>query len=363
MKNKFLTSVKSKFNNNKYNTSKNLFIHLIAYALIIAVGLTLVLTVGFNKGIDFNGGISISVVVEKDLEIKENYRQTVAELNKVINEHDLKASSYRITETNYYGNALTVLVEKPNIKNNELSTLLIEIKESVLLKFYPDMSTTDYEAETNVKVQDFGGSVSSKVIMLSLLAVVVLVVACALYIFARYGLASAMTTLTVAFLDIFATLALISIFRIKIELSLFGVIAFVPILSIILSLLLLTKLKTNSKLEKYSKLTNHEVANVCVKENFSTALVLGGMLLLFALLLGVVPTSVIRHTTLPMLIAVLVCFVSVNFITPGLWSQTFVRKVKKTSNKPEENEVKEEKLNIEEQIDIIKENEVKEDLI
>ena len=85
MKNNVL---KLKAKNCKYNFSKNLIYHFILPVVAIIVGVVLMCTLGFNYGLDFNGGVNAIVVVE-DIKTDNNYDKAQEAIYEILYKHNV----------------------------------------------------------------------------------------------------------------------------------------------------------------------------------------------------------------------------------------------------------------------------------
>ena len=324
MKNNIL---KYKAKNCKYNFSKNLLYHFIVPCVAIIIGIVLMCTVGFNYGLDFNGGINAIVVVE-DLRIDNNYYETQKVISEILDKHNVSGEVYQLVETNYYGDAISVKFEAPVDDKYQINQLVVLLEQELVSQFYPDL-TDKTELENMVHVDTFKGSVSSAVLLSSLLAIVIAVVGGFVYLSARYGIAAGMTSLCVAFIDIVAMLAWTLISRVNVESTLIISAAFTAMYSFIASTILFARNKENLAKEKYSKLNNKEMANQSVKDVMFKNTVLALFMLVATLLLGVIPTYMVRRMSVPMMLGCFCVYYSSMLITPGLWALTHIRKVKK----------------------------------
>ena len=156
MKNNIL---KYKAKNCKYNFSKNLLYHFIVPCVAIIIGIVLMCTVGFNYGLDFNGGINAIVVVE-DLRIDNNYYETQKVISEILDKHNVSGEVYQLVETNYYGDAISVKFEAPVDDKYQINQLVVLLEQELVSQFYPDL-TDKTELENMVHVDTFKGSVVS----------------------------------------------------------------------------------------------------------------------------------------------------------------------------------------------------------
>lgn len=356
MKNNFYTKFKSKIKNTNYGFSQNFFYHLIAPLLIVVLGLILALCLNFNLGLDFKGGSVATVVVEQDINVSDNYKEVKKKLDGVLEKNKINGLIYQVAETNYYGNAITV---KFNTISDELKETL---RNDLITEFHPTASVSD--AEIFVKVDNFSANVDSGVILSAALAIMVTIAVVMIYISARFGISAGFISLIMCLFDLIVLSALLAITRVSLEISFITGFALTCVYSLFCSLGLVSKINEISKMDKYSKATNAELVNVAVKECFRKNTIFAFFILVMALLIGVVPTSAVRSASLPVLLGVVTVYLSSMFITPGLWSRTYIKR--KTKKAKEQKQVVVEEKIAEEDItkapEVIVETEAKEEI-
>ena len=175
----------------------------------------------------------------------------------------------------------------------------------------------------------------------------VAVILMAVYIGARFGLCAGFMSGIVALFDCILTLAWTCVLRIEVEMAIVGSIAFTAIYSMISSLIYFVKIRENLKKEVYAKTPNFELANISLKQTIKGQIVLASVVLILVLLVGVVPSTMVRGSSLPALVGTIVALYSQIMLIPGLWATFFIRKAKKVKAKENDEEVvvKEEMVN------------------
>ena len=335
-KNNIFTNLKTKVKQTNYNFSKNLYFQLMLPLFIIILGLILVLCCNFNLGYDFKGGSVATVVVENDLSQGNNYKEAKDRLDKVLKENNINGDIYQKVSTSYYGDAITVKFSKLS------DDLKVQLRQDLINEFYPTLEDAD-DLEIFVKVENFGANVSLDTILSTALAIIVMIVAVFVYISARYGLSAGFVSMLVSILDAVVLLALLGITRVSIEVGALTSFAFVSLYSLISSLTFISCAQSNISKEKFQKESKYIIANVSVKEVLVKYILFAIILLVISLLMGVVPTHMVRSSSLPIMMGVLVVLYSSIYVVPGLWSLTYIRK-KNTKTKQDQTVVVEEKL-------------------
>lgn len=355
MKNNIFTNLKNKAKNCNYNFAKNFLWHLIAPAAAIVLGIILLFCVNFNLGLDNKGGTLATVVVSQDLSDSKNYNEVKKEVEDICKEYDISIKVYQKVETSYYGNAITIKFDR--IADDVKAQLKADLENA----FYDVENTTKDDLNTFVKVDNFEANVPNTVVTSAMLAILIVAVVGFVYIASRHGLCAGFVSLMISILDVLVLAGLVLVTRIEMQLG--SVVAFVliSVYSLISTLLFVSRANDNSRLEIYAKTSNQEIANITVKENLVKNTVFAVIVLVFALLIGVVPTSMVRGSSLPVMLGVIVSFYSSLMLVPGLWSMLYIRKAKKV--KKQEDVVVEEKISEDEVLnspEVIVETEAKE---
>ena len=357
MKNNFFANLNNKIKNCNYNFSKNFFWHLIAPAVAIIVGIALLFCVNFNLGLDYKGGSLATVVVSQDLSDAENYNLVKEAITDICKEYDISIKTYQKVETTYYGNAITIKFDR--ISEEVKAQLRVDLENA----FFDLSETTKDDLNTFVKVDNFEPNVSKTVVSSAILAILVAVVIGFIYIAARHGWCAGFVALMVSIFDVIVTVALTLITRVEMQLGSVVAFALVAIYSLLTTVLFVSKANENSRLEIYAKTTNKDLANITVKQNLLKNTVFAVVVLVFALLVGVVPTSMVRSSSLPVMLGMIACYYSSLMIVPGLWAMLYIRKAKKVKDKKEDVVIEEEQLAHEElpsEPEVIVETEAKE---
>ncbi len=355
-KNNFYKNLKQKVKNSNYNFSGNFLYHLIAPLVIIVLGLILALTINFNLGLDFKGGTVATVVVDEDISVSQNYKDVKDKIDEVLNKNKIDGLIYQKVETSYYGNAITVKFDRIS---DELKETL---REDLISSFYPTIEDEN-DLEIFVKVDNFDANVPSGVVLSTALAILVMIIAVFIYIASRFGISAGFVSGMICILDLITLIGLLAITRIQLDISIVSAFVFTAMYSLICSTILFEKVNENSKKEVYAKYSNNQIINVSVKDVLVVNTSLAIFLLLVAFFMGIVPTTIVRNTSLPIMLGVLIAYYSSMFVTPGLWSRTYIKRRRKEKVKTEDDNKPTKNLTQEEVIkepDVIVETEAKE---
>lgn len=222
-----------KFTNSKFDFCKNLKWFLIAPAVIILVGVIILCSLGFNLGIDFTGGSTMTIFIDKDgsyTTLAEENRFDIDNLSKiekavqaVLDEHGLKITTVQTTTMDVEdyglekGDAVIVKYQNDNSKETEeIESENQTIKEELLAKF-------GYDKDTFSKLVADGGvttaSASAELMMKSFIALLVAVVLILIYVAFRFEITAGLAAILALFHDILVTGSIVLMCRIQINVS------------------------------------------------------------------------------------------------------------------------------------------------
>lgn len=339
-----------------YNFSKNLFNALIAPIIAIILAVVLMFTVGFNRDMDYTGGVYVSIVAvsettgEKlDLNKTEDYNNFKKEVDEVLIENKVKGKIYTI-EVNDMQESVLVVKFTFNGNENEKQALIESIKNGLVTKFYSTTPSEDLENNHLVIVNTFGSAIrlKSSEYLTTVLATLVCAIAVCIYIAIRMGLNAGILSLCAGLFNNVFAMALICIARVQLTYATIIVFPFVTIISILASYLYFKKAKDLlNTTTNYDRKNNFELANDAVEQTLNKQLLLAGVVGLCLLVIGIFN---ICNSVLFLSLALFTCVACMLYtnllLLPGLFARTYIRKVKKNKQKTEKKE--EDKLTEEE---------------
>ena len=344
MKNKFDLS------NSSYKFADNFYKALIAPIVCFILAIVFACTLGFTKGLDYTGGILISVVAgtETKLDDKETYKSFKSKVDEVLKENDVKGDVYSV-EVNNLEEYTMVVKFAFNGTKEQTDSLISSLKSGLINKFYSESSEADIENNNLVIVANFGGCVDTRIVITAILATLIAVILMCIYIFFRMGLnASILSIVSAIFNNLFA-ISVILIARVQITYASIIVLPFVSVISVLFAFIYLRKAKAILKTtDKYDRLDNKVLANDAVKQTINAQVFVSSIAAGCALIFGLFN---ICNSVMFVALALFTCIACALYtnlmLLPGLFAKTFIRKVKR--NKPVKEKAKENKLT-EEQI-------------
>ena len=328
-----------------YNFSKNFFNALITPIVVIVLAIVLMFTVGFNRDMDYTGGVYLSVVAvsqttgEKlDLSKTEDYNSFKQEVDEVLVDNKVKGKVYTV-EVNDMQESVLVVKFAFNGNETEKQALIESIKSGLVTKFYSTTPSEDVENNHLVIVEPFGNAIrlKSNEYLTTILATLICAIAICVYIAIRMGLNAGILSLCAGLFNNVFAMALICIARVQLTYATIIVFPFVTIISILASYVYLKKTKDLlNNTNNYDRKNNFELADDAVKQTIGKQLLLAGISGLSMLLLGIFN---ICNSVLFLSLALFTCIACMLYtnllLLPGLFARTYVRKVKKNKQKIE----------------------------
>ena len=322
----------------KINFSKNIFTSLVIPAFVLVVALVVGIIFGFNKGLDFNGGIIVSIVADsQNLEVAKEYNSFVGEVNSVLSENNVSSASYLLEkDSTTYKDILVVKISYSGSEEDS-SKLVENLKSDFVSKFYSNTSESEIELRNLVNVSSFGSSVDNLNIVSTILATLVVILLICIYVGLRtMSMHTAILTFLSSVMSSILTLALILLTRIQIYAYTLAIIPFASIISAMMAFAFIKKTKELLKTGNYERKANNILSDDAVKQNLKPTLIIASIACVASLLFTFINiTNVSTYMGLSVFVSV-IALVYVNlFIIPAIFALTYVRRIKKERAKKE----------------------------
>ena len=302
------------------NFKKFLINGIIAVAVLV-VGLILVCTIGFNRGFDFTGGTVITINTTT-YKTSEAYNK----INKILS--DNKLSAFSLTESeNDNGQCVVVKYQI----NEEL-----ERNQKVLDEIYASFGydkTSELESTYVKMISQTTPAQTSLIFSNAFLACLITFACVAVYMFLRHGLASGFTLIASGVLDIGFMLSLTAITRVQVNAGIAIAIASVLTFSLLLNFMQINKFNRKTSEEKFAKMPNMQVAEICVKENFFTSIITSAGIAVALLLVAIFVGGAVWGIAFPVILGLIAVVLTANFITPYLWSIAYTKRTRAPKQK------------------------------
>lgn len=294
--------------NMKFNSKKTLKICLIAYAVVLFVGLTLSIILGPKLDINFVGGTRISYSYEG--EIKEaDFRDSAKEV--IDKEFTVSANTSIAGDTKTYTIAL---VGKKSLSAKTQEELTAKLQEK-----FADNTIELYDS-TSVNPSVAGGFFTK-----SLAAVVITAIGVIIYVGIRFrkigGVSAAVTALISLVLDLLITFIACVVFRLQIDSNYIAVVLTILGYSLNDTIVVYDRIRENKKL--YPHLTLEENMNKSIegiiKRNIVTSVTTILAVLTIAVVSEIYGLTSLRTFVVPMSFGLVSGCISSIFVAGPLW--------------------------------------------
>lgn len=336
-----INSMEKKIINSKFNVTKNFLYYMIAPLVIIIVGIILISTVGFNLGADFTGSSSFKIYVNNeatfehaevyDLEDIEDYNTVYGKVKGILDDNGLKIVSVRTSTINLMsdynvpdGQAIEVVFQNSSTYESKINAENEEIRKALLVEF--DYSSVE-NAITSVDYSPMSQNTFNWAIGI-LAAVVFGAIVAIIYMMFRFDKSAWIVVFMQVALDILLFIALLSIFRLTVNLTVGIAILATFTLTILNSFVYYSKMKGNIKSGKYANKNNKEMANELTKETLLKRIFVYALLFIMVFVLAIVAVEGVREVALAISIGLLVTLFTSIFFTPSIWSVMYKEKKK-----------------------------------
>ena len=347
-----MNKLKNKLNSLNLNFAKNIITSIVVPAVIVVFALVIGLIFGFNKGMDFNGGIIVSVVTDEyNLEIAEDYNTFKGKVDKILQDNGVSGSAYLTEKHTEYQD--DVLVVKINYSGEDATQIAESIKSELVTKFYAGEETLVTQNNL-VECSTFGSSADSWKILASFLATLVAVLAICVYVgFRTLSVHTPVMAFLASVISGLLATAVVILTRIQVNLFSLAVIPMISIVSMVSTFIYAGRVNSLLKTGNYDRKPNNVLTSDAVKNSLYTTICLTSLAVLISLIFAFANvTSIVSHLGLTLLVSSIAIAYNYVFIMPAIYSLTYVRKVKKEKAKKEQ---KQEKLD---EVEVLKETDL-----
>lgn len=322
--------------------SKNIITSIIAPALVFVVALIVGFFAGFSKGLDFKGGVLVSINAQSyNLTDEKEYATFKNKVDLVLNENNVEGYIYSVEKDSItYDDVLVVKIDVSSYKGNK--TALVEtLKNDIISEFYSDVELNQIELRNLVSVSTFKDVVDMWSLISTILASLVALLLVCIYVGFRVDFHTSILCLLSAPIAIALSFSLIMLTRVKLYQTVLSVIPMITILASILTFVFAKKTNKLLKSGAYVRKSNYVLADDAV-ETFKNGLIKFAIILLAGLaLVGILNiANPVLFFALSIIEALIATVYTVLFIIPALFGLTFVRKVKREKVKKEQKEDK-----------------------
>lgn len=278
--------------------------------VIIVAGIVLMLVIGMNVGIDFEGGAIISMYFHEDLSDSE-YNENLAKVTKIIEDNGLKVS-YSQNSDDETGTVL--IVRYANI-GNDMESKNKAVKEAITTE-YSEL----YEDSNNITMETIGSTASKDLLLRSIIAISAAAVVMLIYIGFRFDWLSGLSAIITLIMNVLVMVALTTIFRIQVNTSFIAAVITIIAYSINATIVIFDRIRENiKKSEASDKFNPALIANTAIKESFTRTVYSTFTTLVTITVLAIVAVPTIKEFALPIIFGLVAGIYSSIFVAPALW--------------------------------------------
>lgn len=290
-----------------------LLICLIVSAVLIITSLFIVGFFGVNLGVDLGGGSQIEIVLSDDASSKDYIQKTNQVLHKFGYSVDSSAVEDKYTAEDTFGEystrCLLVKIAKKDIPAETKANIRTELAKALGV------------SESKIsEIQTISTSVLQKNIMFLGLAVGIIALALFVFGWIRYDIFAALTFIIAYLHNLILYLSLMILTRIQINSISLSVALLLMILLGVVIVHIFEKYREESRLKLAEKMTITKRMILSEKHAIKPFILLSSAIVLIALLILFVPVSMVRLTTLGIIVATLVTAYTSLLIAPGTYS-------------------------------------------
>lgn len=335
-----LMMLENKLKNSKIKFTKNFLYYIIAPAILLILGIIFACTIGFNGGVELNGGSSFVIYVNNGQEysqpavnydIDQDYNAICSKIEDILAEGNLRVENFQKTTISIEekqvinGDAIKVTflnssnnIEKINQENASIRTRLIT------------SFAYDEYAVTEVDYQEPTFSMSS--LLMALGAIILAVSIASIYMALRNKNASFLLGILQGAFDIMLLLAMVLVLRIPVDYNISAIVIGGGVLSFANFFTFYGHTRNNMKDGLYADKNNTETADKATKALLVRKSIIYIALTFISLLCICLPSIGTVRVGLGMFIALIASFYSSTFVMPAMWAITYKNRKEKTNN-------------------------------
>lgn len=336
----------------------------LSLAIIIA-GAVMAIVKGTNYGIDFTGGIKISVDAYTDVDNFDGAdfdktitewltSKTVTENGASVNKPQYKISGKPAINGSNYVYTLEISYTKADgtVVDNMLTTKaddgkdLVEVENSYIREHLNTYLNEYYQSKygSDITKKDivnpnFVGNESMKYILRSaIIAIAVAIVVILIYIAIRFTLISGVAAILALVHDVAVMFALTTIFQIPVNTTFIAAIITIIGYSINATIVVFDKVRELEKRPSYAEVTDKEIANEAIVSTLGRSILTTLTTLVMIAALAIFGTQSIREFALPIIFGLLAGAYSSVLLSASTW--VYLRKLFKQADKRPKAKVK-----------------------
>lgn len=311
--------------------------YLIIPSVIIIIGLILLFIpkIGFNLGIDFEGGYSLEVkygsaLTEKNYDVKLSVIEDVVETLK---DSSGKPYKLKISRAQMQGEAesASILIRFKAIGDEVyMQTVTADLKEALLDKL---MESENPYVGNVMESSTITQTISTEQLFRALAAIYLCLLLMLAYITVRFDFLSGLTIMLALLHDSLIMIVFMVFSRIEVNSTFIAAIVTLMGYSINNSVVIFDKIRENLKNGQNEGLSSARIANISIKQTFWRTFNSSLTTLFTIVVLVIIGVPAIREFALPIIVGLIAGTFSSMCIAPSIWSLIRSKKEKRTFSK------------------------------
>lgn len=277
-------------------------------ATIILVGAIMLLTCGFNLGLDFTGGNVLNIKSSQEITTAE-YNTIVVKSKQILSEQGLTLAQSQIVGESGQQSVSIQYQNKAGVAD------MADINSAVvtaLSEALPDYTVTNAETKS--------ASASAELLTNALLAVFIALIFILIYIAIRFEFLSGVAAMLTLFHDVLIMCACVLIFRIEINSSFVAAVITILGYSINNTIIVFDRVRENLSKPSLDTLTNSQIADLSIRQTLNRTLNTSITTILAIFMLALIGVSQMTEFVVPILIGLIAGTYASIFISAPLWA-------------------------------------------
>lgn len=297
----------------KFDVVKNMKKFFLGSGALILAGILLFILIGFNTGIDFTGGTTLSIKIGETLETGTVYDDYVNQIETILEDNGLVLGLSQIEGTDTDASILIRYQDVAGSSEAEMEILTETVKADII-------STLGVDEDNVQDAQRIGPSATASLLLNAFLAILIATILILIYIAFRFELLSGLCAILALVHDVLIMCSLVIIFQIEINSGFIAALITIIGYSINDTIVVFDRIRENRRKESYKNKTNKDIVNISIKETLVRTLNTSITTLFTITILAVLSVPSIREFAIPIIFGLIAGTYSSIFIATPLWA-------------------------------------------
>lgn len=304
--------------NSKFDFTKPYKYAFSASIGIILIGIILLVTIGFNLGIDFTGGtvLTVGVKTTEEVTIDDALADARLKIADVLAQNNITIYIFQTVETDNSKIVSVRYQDVAGLNDHEMNDLNDLVLSALLAEF-------DYTSEEDIALivpaARIGATASRELVLNAFTAVLVATVLILLYVAFRFEVSMGLASIIGLFHDLLMVCSLVIIFRIPINSAFIAALITIVGYSVNAIIIIFDRIRENLKKEAFENAPRELLVNHSIKQTFARTIYTTGTTLTAIILLAIFGGSSIQEFSLPIIFGLLSGMYSSLFIVGPFW--------------------------------------------